>query len=87
MKFKDNRFGVFSLSVELLNSMTDNELHFLFCNFVIFKAEHNFACNYIEYQAYSELFNILENSNILPEYIIESVVDELSPLIKATIVS
>lgn len=66
----EDRVGKFRLSSDRLKRMSRNELRDFFAHFVIVRAEHLFYCNAIEYTAYSELFDLVDEGESLPDYLI-----------------
>lgn len=55
----ENRVGKLRIRRDLLPELSDEALQFIFGQFVVVRAEYMFTGNYIEYIAYSPLFNVL----------------------------
>lgn len=69
MNIKDRRFGMFSLSTKILESNLGVRMALdVMSKCIVFRAEHLFVQDEIEYQAYCDLFDVVEHGEIIPKY-------------------
>lgn len=67
------KYGKFSIHKELIDKAINNEVHMgdlqsILANFLILRAEMDFCSNSIEYIAFSDLFEEVEEWCISPSY-------------------
>lgn len=67
------KYGKFSIHKELIDKAINNEVHrgdlqSILANFLILRAEMDFCSNSIEYIAFSDLFEEVEEGCISPSY-------------------
>ncbi len=58
----ENRVGKLRIRRDFLPELSDSALQFFFGQFVIVRAEYMFVGNYVEYIAYSPLFDVSSSS-------------------------
>lgn len=79
-----NRKGRISLSFDVIrNILTDSiPIQSIFKNFIIVSAEARYMDNYIDYEAYSELFDEIAEGQVTPTYELVIGVDEATKTLK-----
>lgn len=68
---QERRIGVFRMDRILLDRCSQDDLLSLASNFLIVRAEHMLVGDYIEYTAYSPLFEPVSPACIPPHYLIQ----------------
>lgn len=72
---EEGRVGRFKISSLLIEDLDDEKALRFMGNFFIVRAEHMYASAHIEYTAYSSLFGVVDQGELIPFYNIEICTD------------